>query len=281
MTNSINMIITHAKGIRFLKDLKKLNTTPDLREKLHNILDESFNKKYTRCPPHVYYCISTIIGLVCLFTSIYLLQFVGNVGFYVLPVGILGIVTPLFYLCIKNSNSSNLYYETMNRIDSETLGIHKITGNFNPGVWTNTITISTNAERLKRLKQDNAKPKVIPTPTPKNPPVPIQSDTQSFNDQRMTNATMFSGPFPQHMGGPQPMYGPVPMNPNQQYPGFSPFAQNSPFGHNVNMNQGGPGNGDLMIHEIEVPGRNTNTLNTNNLYQVPSDVVDDHEEKKK
>jgi hypothetical protein len=338
MTNSLTFTLVHTRGVRFLSDLSKLNSTPDLRENLKEILDKNFNSEYVRCQPHIYYLVSTIVGIIFLSAAILLIKFIGNIGFYLLPVGILGIISPCFFTCWSDKKSATLFYDVMTKIDSETFGIHKMTGTFNSQHYINTFTISTNTERLKRIKGGNkAEPKPKPnnlpkpngqakltpknnqkkqeqksskiilhdTPAPQNPNPdkpynPIQPQPLP-NQNRLTSDTMpimgpnrFSQGHPPLPGqpGPMPFYGPFP---NPQQPGtqapFQPFSggyngygqvPNQPFNPNVNMNQHSPfPNDDLMIHEINVGGDKNKMTYGNDLYQVPSNVVDEHSEKKK
>lgn len=323
MTNSISLTLTHAGGIRFLSDLKKLNSTPDFREKLTKILDSRFNKSFTRCPNHVYFLVSVIIGVASLISAICLIRFVGNIGFFLLPVAVFGIISPLFYDCIKDANSSKMFYEAVAKIDSDTLGVHKMTGSFNSKVYINTVTLSTNVERLKRLKGVTNVPEKQPAPekvtvmkqasireiappqkpTPPNPsedipllpkpipPVPLNPNPQQ--PRSTTDSVPVMNRFSQP-GMPQyPVYGPMPMNYQVQpgaFPQYTPFPgpfgmgpnQNSPFNPNVNVNQGGFGHSDLVIHEVDITKKaaQENTLK-NDFYQVPVDVVDDHSDNKK
>lgn len=297
MSNSIDMILTFSRGIRFLGDLKKLKSTPQLRDTLESILDENFNKKFVRCPPYIYYCISTIFGILALASAISLLHFVGTIGFAVLPFGILGIISPLFYFCIFRSRTNKLFYHTMSLIDSETMGIHKMTGHYNDGSYIQKIKISTNEERLLRMAKKNPqKPeKVEKVPLmsgnkPQNPPIHADKIAIQNDDHRNTGTTFpQSNRFSQPGMGPFPMYGPMPQNPHGVNPGqqgnfigygnqgaFDQPIQYSPFGPNLNMNQGG----DLVIHEVDVNAGGNNKMK-NQLYEVPSDVVDDHIDNKK
>lgn len=322
MTNSITLTLVHTRGVRFLSDLDKLNSTPDLREKVASILKKRFNNDFACCPPHIYYLISSIIGIILLVAAIFLIKFVeGFIGFVFIGPGVLGIISPCFYTCWHDKRSSNIFYEVMTTIDSETFGIHKMTGSYQVNKYINTLTLSTNVERLKRIKGiDGApakkpnKPKLPPAPAKKKPESPkkqkagsnkvILADTRPKTDQpynplqpqgnnRLTidsvpnmHANRFSNP----QMAPFPMYGPSQQFPNQPMQGqFQPFAgpfygpapnPNSPFNPNVNMNQGGMGD-DLVIHEVNVGGNNNRMTYGNDLYTVPSNVVDDHSEKKK
>jgi hypothetical protein len=285
MTNSLTFTLVHTKGVRFLSDLDKLNSTPELRDTLRGILDKKFNSEYIRCQPHIYYLVSTIIGMIFLTIAILLIKFTGNIGFYFLPVGILGIISPCFFTCWSDKKSSSLFYNVMTKIDSETFGIHKMTGTFHVTKYINTFTLSTNVERLKRIKGNQAEPKPKPQPKPPQPqppkkltpaklkpqqnkiilhdnpnPVNPPPNDKPYNplqpqpvDNRLTidsgqgfNPNRFSQGGPiPH--GPQPFYGPYQNNPGQPpMGGFSPFPQYTPFGPMPNPN--GP----------PLPGQNVN-----------------------
>ena len=325
----------HGRGIRFLSDIDKLNSTPELRESLKDILDKNFNKRYPRCPPHLYYFFSTIFGALMLTISISLIKFVGNIGFALLPLGILGIISPLFFVCWSDSRNSNIFYNTIKKIDSETFGIHKMAGTFSVNKYVNQITLSTNADRLRRnngviisqkAKEKPQSPKKIdppknntkskhiiinediPLPTKVEPPKPgptlpgynqVQNPMMNPGQpNRFSQPGMNPMPFP--MQGPQPtpmnynpVFGPMnnpafgPMNnPNKgqmQGPFMNPGPfnfpppQNSPFGPSMNPNN------DLMIHEVNIGdgGGNNQMKYGNDLYTVPSNVIDDHGNGKK
>lgn len=334
MTNTISLTLVHSRGVRFLSDLDKLNSTSDLREKIHSILKEEFNQSYACCPPHLYYLISSLTGIVLLVTAIVLIKFIGQIGFFLIAPGIIGIISPCFYTCWHDKRSTSIYYKAMSTIDSETFGIHKMTGTYKPNQYINTLTISTNTDRLKRIKgvekaepnkpdppkpvpakkPDPPKKKLAPKkskspekkkpesskiiladPQPDNPPKgdqpynPLQPDgsnrltidsVPNMHLNRLSNQPM----------GPYPMYGPYQQFPGRPVPGqYQPFPgplfgappnQNSPFNPNVNMNQAVPTN-DLVIHELNVGGNNNQMNYGNDLYTVPSNVLDEHNDNKK
>ena len=252
--------------------------------------------------------------------SICLLRFVGTIGFALLPFGIFGILSPLFYVCFSDSRNSKIYYDTMTEIDSETMGVHKMAGTFSNAKYINIINISTNVDRLKRIGKNvqaiNEKPKtppnpksnrvilvekLIPTkveppkPNPIQPgfnPIPNQDPRLTVDNNTPIQHNRFSQPgnqVPFPMPGnqvPFPMQGnqvPFPMqgqpsmnnqgpfmNPNQGPFNFPAKNPNSPFGQS-----------DLPIHELNIGGGNNQMDYGNNLYTVPTNVIDDHGDGKK
>ena len=275
-----------------------MNSTKELRENLKEILDTNFNKKYPRCPPHLYYFFSTLIGCFFLIISICLIKFIGNIGFSLLPIGIFGILSPIFFTCWSDNRNSSIFYKTITQIDSESFGVHKMTGSFAQNKYVNTITITTNPERLKRntgivmtqpAKKKDPKPKSnkvidnkdIPLPTnvlpPKQGPTlpgfnPVQNPNMMNPGQPKGFNQPGMNPVPFPMQGPQqgpgnfnpafnPAFNPM-MNPNKG-PMPGPFPNPGPFGFPPGQNGPfgnpmGPPDNDLLIHEINMGGNGGN-----------------------
>jgi hypothetical protein len=149
---TITFLLTEGEGIRYLSDLSKLASSPDLRETLRTILHDSFNKRYPKCPPYIFALVSIPLGCFLLAVSIILARFVGKVGTYTIPIGILCILSSLIYSFIHDVIRSRLFGETIKKVHMSTDGIHDISCKFSGDLQIHVITLKTNAERLKRLK---------------------------------------------------------------------------------------------------------------------------------
>ena len=256
MVNSISLTLIYGRGVRYLSDLEKLDSTDELRDKIYALFKKNFKKRMNQCPPHICFLTMYIICIFAFSSFIVLLGLKSNFGFIGLGVFVVCFVIPCFYTCYREKKEHEIFYETAVEIDAMSFGVHSLNGKYNTKSYVNSFTLTTNTERFKNYKEKlNNKPEKIPDLPPlkiaipekephknilisvdsqkteKSPLIPDPNDlyANKLNDNPHNQGIPFIGPSPYPNPNNQRMTyaGPNPF-PNPQNQGI-PFIGPSPF----------------------------------------------------
>ena len=201
MPNVIDMTLVRGRGLRYMSDLDRLDTVPEFKHEIKEILRKYFNKKYHQgCISNCF--IVAIIFFFVFFTGAFFGARFVNKGFY----GLIGacpifIMIACFYMCSVESRRSKLIEKVCSEIDSMTNGCHRIDGKIFANRYVNNFKVTTNVERLKKYKKEVAdghiKVKPLPPPKPKDVKIEVQPKEE---------LTPYQPPQPQYKAPEVPTY---------------------------------------------------------------------------
>lgn len=172
MPASIDFTLVRGRGLRYISDLDRLDTVPEFKHEIKQILLKKFNKSYHRDCVSTCFIISIVLFFLFFTAAFFGARFVSKVSYALIGVCPLFIIFSCIYMCNVDKKRSKLIESACSEIDSCTNGCHRIDGKIFASRYVNNFKITTNQERLKKYKKQVAEgtitKRVVPPPKPKD-----------------------------------------------------------------------------------------------------------------
>ena len=315
MSESITLTMVYGGRIHYMRDLDKLDSTKEFREKIRKILKENLELGITCCRPHISLLIMLSLIILIVTLALILGKLVSNLGFIMFAaIPVICLICGVS-ICHYECKYSNLFYKTMADIDSSTNGIHRMEGKLQNNSYITTFTITSSNARLKKYKEEEERKELqeknqlqqgerrstrVQKPSElqwKNPIINNKIEIPMLDSLPNKFHNIQKSPLNPNIKEEYhaPYQGPKVIPKKQPYPGVQffrgqqppleqhPLQKNSPvddpFARQINPVN--PINDQQAPYMYTVDVGNKNKMTTDGFYQVPTEEVQNLNEKKK